>query len=148
MSLNFINNYKDICLDIEIQEVIIQDIEKEILLLKKLAIQGPKDITGINYSSQPRGSAIYISLDRILDRIERVEKRLEISKEILFQKIETKNKIDLKIKELNGLDAKVVYMRDIARMSLKEMADKLGYSEIWIKKKVAETRVYFKYTDR
>lgn len=132
--MNYINNYKDLCTDIEMQECIVEDIERELLQLRKILMSGPRDISGIDYSREPGGHTVHISMDRILDRIGRIEQRLEIEKEILTQKKETKASIDEKLQQLTGLDAKVVRMREIEDMSLKEIAEKLGYSEIWIKK--------------
>lgn len=127
--MDCIDNYKDLCTDIEVQECIVEDIENELTLLKKLMMNGPKDITGIDYSRGPGGQAICISMDRILDRMNRIEKRLDVEKEILNKKIATKYKIDGKIKELTGIDAKVIYLRDIEGKTLQEIADIIGYSK-------------------
>ncbi|WP_110939832.1 sigma factor-like helix-turn-helix DNA-binding protein [Geosporobacter subterraneus] len=132
--MNCIENYKDLCTDIEVQQCIVDDIEKELKQLEQLMLNGPKDITGIDYSREPGGQAIYISMDRILDRIQRIERRLKVEREILEQKKQIKVSIDEKIQQLSGLDAKVVRMRDIDKLTLREIADILGYSEIWIKK--------------
>lgn len=133
MTLNYIDNYKDLCVDIDVQQCIIEDIENELIQLQKLLLKGSKEITGIDYSREPGGQAIHISMDRILDRISRIGKRLEVEKKILESKFETRKKIDEVLKGLTGLDVKVVYMRDIEGKKLQDIADALGYEIGYIK---------------
>ncbi|WP_129600450.1 hypothetical protein [Anaerophilus nitritogenes] len=140
--MSCIDNYKDLCIDIETQQCIVEDIEKELKQLGKL-IHGPKDITGIDYSRGPSGSTIQIPLDRIIDRAQRITKRLNVEQEILQSKIETKKKIEEKLKELKGLDAKVVHMRDIQGKELKDIAEVLGYSYQYVKEISARNKPTF-----
>ncbi|TCO79118.1 RNA polymerase sigma factor sigma-70 region 4 domain-containing protein [Marinisporobacter balticus] len=133
--MNCIDNYKDLCADIDVHKCIIEDIENELIQLQKLLLRGPKEITGIDYSREPgSGQVIHISMDRILDRMNRIGVRLEVEKKILESKFETRKKIDEVLKGLTGLDAKVAYMRDIQERSLQEISDELGYSYNWISK--------------
>jgi Mg2+ and Co2+ transporter CorA len=137
---NCIDNYKDLCTDIEVQQCIINDIENELTILQKLMMNGPRDITGIDYSREPGGQAIHISMDRIIDRINRIERRLEVEKEILEKKLNTKEEINEMMRTLIGLDAKVVFMRDIEKKDLKEIAETLGYSYQYIKEVSAKNK--------
>lgn len=139
-NMSCIDNYKDLCVDIEVQQCIINDIESELTILQRLMMNGPRDITGIDYSREPGGKAIHISMDKILDRMNRIEKRLEAEKEILEKKLNTKNEINEKMKALIGLDAKVVFMRDIEKKDLKEIAETLGYSYQYIKEVSAKNK--------
>jgi hypothetical protein len=140
MILTCIDNYKDLCTDIDVQQCIISDIENELIQLQKLLLKGPQDITGIDYSRGPgSGQVIHISMDRIIDRIDRIERRLAVEKGILDQKKKTKKKIDEKLKGLTGLEYKVRYMKDIGGKTLKEIAKELGYSYDWIREVNSKT---------
>lgn len=140
MKVRGIKNYKDLCLEIDIQKIRVREIENEIRQLKKL-LEGPKELTGIDYSKQPGGQIIHIPLDRIFDRAVRLEKKLNIEKEILKEKIKAKKKIDERLLKLKGLDYKVVYMRDIEGKTLQQIADELGYSKRWIEKISARNKL-------
>lgn len=123
-----IKNYKDLCLEIDIQKIRVREIENEIRQLKKL-LEGPKELTGIDYSKEPGGQIIHIPLDKVFDRVVRLEEKLDVEKEILREKIRAKKEIDERLLKLKGLDYKVVYLRDIKGMKLEDIAEELGYSK-------------------
>lgn len=128
MKVRGIKNYKDLCLEIDIQKIRVREIENEIRQLKKL-LEGPKELTGIDYSKQPGGQIIHVPLDRVFDRVVRLEEKLDVEKEILREKIRAKKEIDERLLKLKGLDYKVVYLRDIKGMKLEDIAEELGYSK-------------------
>lgn len=128
MKVRGIKNYKDLCLEIDIQKIRVREIENEIRQLKKL-LEGPKELTGIDYSKQPGGQIIHVPLDRVFDRLVRLEEKLKLEKKILKEKAEAKNKIESRLENLTGLDYKVVYLRDIKGMKLEDIAEELGYSK-------------------
>ena len=75
--------------------------------------------------------------------LHKIESHIYLHKEAIANMEKSKKKIEEEIKKLEGLDKKVVYMRDIEGKTLKEIADELGYSEIYIKKISARNkRVY------
>lgn len=141
--MNYFDNYNDLCTDIDVQQYLVDSIEKELLQLKKLLATGPRDITGIDYSRESGGQAIYISMDRLLDRIHRIEERLIVEKNILEQKEKTKKNIEEIIFGMEGLNAKVVRMRDIEGKDLKKISESLGYSYQYIKEVSARNKPTF-----
>lgn len=113
--MNSINNYKDLCREIEVLELRIESIESEIKQIKKLMMQGSK-------------------LDRLIDRIERLEDTLVVLKEILEEKIKYKERIENVLKEFDGIQYKVMYLKLKENMTAEKIAEKLWYSERHIRR--------------
>lgn len=122
-----IESYKNLCIHIEIHELIIESLNREIEELKK-TLSGPKDISGIDYSKEPRAPMVPMSFDRIIERLKRLQFNIELEERVLKHKIETKKKIEAKIKMLDGLDQQVVRLRDLEGMQLQDIAYRLDKS--------------------
>lgn len=127
--LNSINSYQDLCREIEVLEIRIESIEAEIKHLRKLMIQGPKDITAIDYSKESSRNIVHIPLDILIDRVEKLEGKLIIFKDILEEKIQYKEKIESLLKKFDGIQYKVMYLKLKENMSVENIAETLGYSE-------------------
>lgn len=79
-------------------------------------------------------------LDKLAERIEWLVERLERKKEI-------KKRIEGKLKELEGIEYKVAYMRVVESKQLEEIAQELNFSVDWIKKVSAKVTRHLEYTD-
>ena len=115
-------------------ELRIESAETEIKQLKKLMVQGPKDITDINYSREPSESIVHIPLDRLIGRMERIENTLVVLKEILEEKMKYKERIENVLKEFDGIQYKVMYLKLKENMTAEKIAEKLWYSERHIRR--------------
>ena len=108
------------------------EVEKE-YILKKMLI-GPAGFKSQNYEGLPHGSgAQSISMDRSLESIQKIQNQIDLeiwAIDSLTQRLIT---INTRVKELTGLDAQVIWLRDYDGMTLGGIADKLGYSEARIK---------------
>lgn len=113
--------------------------EKE-LLIKLMYSNAPKGISGMNYSGMPKGSKNYMSLDRIVDGIEKLDSALYIETSLLENMENTKSKIDGKIQNLQGVKYKVAYLKEIEGKTYKEIAAELNMSEDRIKHIGAEIK--------
>lgn len=142
--MEFIKSYKDLCDEIEIWKERVKAYEAEIEALKKLAkIYGPSDIKGIDYSQPRVESTNQIGFEEFLERLYKLENHIYIHEEAIKNMEKHKKTMEERIERLEGIDHKVVYLRDIQGKTLKEIADELGYSEIYIKKISARNkRVY------
>ena len=127
--MQVINTYKDLLTEIEIHKIIIENAENEKKqLIKLLHNNSPRDIKGISYSGMPGSGKNYISIDRIIDSIEKCENLIYIESNILEGLEKAKLEIENRIEKFEGLHYKVAYLRDIEGMKLQEIADRLGYS--------------------
>jgi hypothetical protein len=67
-------------------------------------------------------------MDRILDRISRIEKRLKTEEEILEEKNQTKNEIEMIIRIPTGIQAKAIWLRIIEGLTVENVAENIGKS--------------------
>jgi hypothetical protein len=110
------------------------------LLIKLMYNNAPRELSGMVYSDMPGGSKNYMSLDRIVDRIEKLDSALYIESSLLENMENTKGKIDGRIQNLQGIKYKVAYLREIEGKSYKEIAADLNMSEDRIKHIGAEIK--------
>lgn len=92
-------------------------------------LDGPKELTGVDYSKGPMGSMVHISLDKVLDRLGRVEKKLEVEQGILKQQIESKKEVKEKLKGLSRIEYKALYYRIVEGLTMEKVAEKIHRSE-------------------
>lgn len=139
-----VKSYKDLCEEIEIWKERLKTYEIQLKAIIKLAkLDGPSDITAIDYSKPYVDETKQIGFEEALEMIHKLESHIYLHREAIANMEKSKKRIEEEIKKLEGLDKKVVYMRDIEGKTLKEIADELGYSEIYIKKISARNkRVY------
>lgn len=142
--MDTIKSYKDLCSEIEIWKERLKTYEIQIEAIKKLAkLDGPKDITGIDYTQPYVDGTSQIGFEEALEMLGKIESHIYLHQQAITNMEKSRKRMEKKIKELEGLDQKVVYLRDIEGMTLAEIAEKLGYSEIYIKKISARNkRVY------
>ena len=142
--MDVVKSYKDLCEEIEIWKERLKTYEIQLKAIVKLAkLDGPSDITAIDYSKPYVDGTRQIGFEEALEMLHKIESHIYLHKETIANMEKSKKKIEEEIKKLEGLDKKVVYMRDIEGKTLKEIADELGYSEIYIKKISARNkRVY------
>lgn len=79
-------------------------------------------------------------LDICLQRMKRICDQVEECTILLDGKEKARKEIEQRMAAFEGLENKVVYMRDVLRMTLPEIAADLGYSYIWIKQISARVR--------
>ena len=132
--MDFINNYKDLCKQLEIHSETIDALETERYGLEKLLeCNKPKDIKAIDYSGQPIGSKDFTSYDRTIARIAEISRKIKIEKELYGEMNDSKEKIKTQVEALQGINYRVAYMRDIKGMKLEDIANELNKSLDWIR---------------
>lgn len=101
------------------------DLEEQLKAARKLCFSG-------QLSSDPL--PVHVPLDKALEQYDDVVAKIrEVSAEQERKKA-TRSQIDRLLKQFEGLEMRVAYMRDIERKPLQQIADELGYSHDWIKK--------------
>ena len=132
--MDTIESYKDLCKEIEIWKERLKTYEVQIEAIRKLAkLDGPTDITGIDYSQPHVDSTNQIGFEEALEMLGKLESHIYLHQKAIQSMEKSKKKIEEKIKGLEGLDKRAVYMRDIEGMTLKDIAEKLGYSYDYIR---------------
>lgn len=100
--------------------------------LQKEILKGPSDIGAIDLEST--GSKYNLTMGVYLEQSKRIDKQIAAAENIINNLDRRIEKIENTLQELQGLDYKVVYLRDIELMTLLEIAEELGYSETHIKR--------------
>lgn len=128
-----VKKYSDLLIEIKLCKLRIKDIETQIENINKLMMKHPVDIKGMNYDGMPKGSADYTTLDRYYIRRNNLVDVLDFEYE-LYEDL-TKQKVEYKkmLQQLSGTEYKVAYLRIIKCMSHKQIAEKLGKSEQYVR---------------
>jgi len=100
--------------------------EKE-YTLKKL-YRGPAGYKPVDWSGMPHGSGGDHTLDIIIKELEQYSHMIELEEWAIESLTKQLDIINNSISLLEGIDAKVKYLRDYKGFKLQEIADKLGYS--------------------
>ena len=126
-------SYHDLCKEIDILETRIRNLERE----HKFWYSQCWGVRG----------RLAVPLDVCLKRMEEICDQVEFYATILDEKEDARKHMEKRISELERIDYKVVYMRDIKGMTLMEIAVELGYSYDWIKRiSMRNKRDYTNYT--
>ena len=128
-------SYNDLLNEIDLVKIRMEYInEQRELLVKLMYVNAPQEIQGMAYSDMPKGSGKNaMSLDRIIDGISRLDNITYIENRILQGMQVAANKIDTKIRQLEGIQYKVAYLHQIKGLTLEEVADELKYSHNYIR---------------
>ncbi len=126
-------NFKDFLLEIENLKIMLQELEREKKALEK-ELGRPTDIKAYDTAKEPGAPRPSRTVDRVLVDYMDVCYRIHYLQESLSKKLDAKKKIKDNLRKLQGLDYRVVYLRDIENKKLWEIALELNYSEDWIKR--------------
>ena len=120
-----IQSYHDLCKEIDILETRIKDLENEFYMWqRKMGGVGKKPIA---------------PLDIALNRMKEICDLVETYAVILDEKEKTRKKIEERMADIDKLENRVAYMRDVECKTLAEIAAELNYSYDWIKRLSART---------
>ena len=122
-----IATYCDLCSEIEIAEIRINGLKGQKKELLKL-LGGPQELKAMSYSDMPKSGENAMSIDRIIDTLNRIDNMLMIEQGLLDGMILTKVKINDKLKGLVGIQYQIMYKREIENKTLNRIAEELNYS--------------------
>lgn len=148
--MDIIKSYKELCGEIEIWKWRVEAYKAEVKALTKLAkVYGPQHVKAIDYSQPRVQGSNQIGFEEFLFRLQQLGSHIYLHEEAITKMEESRKQIEEKISQLEGLDKKVVYMRDIERKSLVDIAKELGYSYDYIKEISARNkRTHYDPTDK
>ncbi len=142
--MDTIKSYKELCKELDIWKERLETYKIQLEAIKKAGkLYGPGEIKGIDYTQPYVDGTSQISFEAALKQMQKIENHIMLHQDTIKKLEKSKKKIENNIKELEGIEKKVVYMRDIEGKKLADIAEELGYSEIYIKKISAKNkRVY------
>jgi len=120
--MEILTSYKELCLEIEYFEVILQEIEDEWKLHCSTLIGHPNQKrTSLSIDSQTA------NIDALMYKHTNIEKLLDLKKRL-------KKQVELIINKFDGIEYKVAYKRFVEKKTLEQIALELNYSLDGIKK--------------
>jgi hypothetical protein len=124
MNIDWRTTYFDLCREIGILEIRVSDLEYQLKIAHSQLLSGkmPSD-----------GHVVYVPLDIGLGIYDQAKANLLLCVTMLEHKKQTKDDIESRMTEFDGVTYKFLYMRDIQMKSLEYIADDLGYSLAWAK---------------
>jgi len=132
--VDYIKSFKDLKLQREMHEQLKEAAETNKEYYRRLLHKDePHELSAINMDGLPHGNGNAMSLDRIITYIGNYDNMIYIEQCIIENLEKLEREITEKVKQLDNIDFKVVYMRDILGMQLQEVADELGYDYGYIK---------------
>ncbi|MDF2591384.1 MAG: hypothetical protein K0S75_850 [Clostridia bacterium] len=127
-------SFKNLVLQREMHERYLEIAEENYNYYKKLLHKdAPHEISSISYDGLPSGNGNAMSLDRIYMYLQKYESMIEHETWTIENLKKLEKEILAKVMQLDGIDQKVVYLRDIKGMKLQEIADELKYTLDYIK---------------
>lgn len=136
--------YSNLLVEIEMLETRIQDMEREKEFLRKSMYANSPQFKGVvDYSKDHvTGGPMPLSLDKILERLNKIDDSIDVLDQILNEKKRSKERIESMLGDLKGIKNQVAYMRDIKGMRLQEIADELGKSHEHIRRISSQIKKY------
>lgn len=128
--------YKDLCTEIDILELHMNNIAREYKNVRRMALLGKQTSNmTLDYSSERvSGGLVQLplydgvgKLDDLIDKYESLQKELKEKKQL-------QKEIEEHLQQFEGVDYKVARMRIVENKSLYDIADELGYSYDYIRK--------------
>jgi hypothetical protein len=125
MNIDWRTTYFDLCREIGILEIRCSDLEYQLKIAHSQLLSGkmPSD-----------GHVVFVPLDIGLGIYDQAKANLLLCVTMLEHKKQTKEDIENRMTEFDGVTYKFLYMRDIEMKPLNEIADDLGYSLDWAKR--------------
>ena len=117
--LTGITAYKDICIEIEILKLRAEDQERSLKYARRMMH---------NNGFRSDGGVVVMPLDKALGMYDEALTGLQVVLEELRCKEQTRQLMEAKIGEIEGLEMAVEYQRDALGLPLAVIADRLGYS--------------------
>jgi len=129
-----LTSYHDLCKEIEVLELRAEGLEEEAKLIQRKLNPAPVVKLVASYSGMPGAGMSYTPLDKLWKRMAELQTELQDIYDILELKCEYKMRMEKRMHELEGLEYRVAYLRDVERMPLAQIAKELKYSYEWIRK--------------
>ena len=136
-----IRTYKDLCKEIDALTIRHDELTAGLRILnRRIMNAGPRTKLVASYLGMPGGGPGELPIEQQWEVYRAVEEAIEDVSEILIVKLEAKKRMESTMSQLDHIDYKVAYMRDVERKPIAKIAIELGYSYDWICKISGRTK--------
>lgn len=132
--------YTDLTKEIEVLEIRRDELMGELRIIERKMTAGPKTKLVASYSGMPGGSGADTPLPQMWHMVNDIQSTIEDIVDILDLKYEAKKRMESVMGEMQSLERRVAYMRDIERKTTAQIAEQLNYSHGWIMKVSAKLK--------
>lgn len=133
-------SYFDLCKEIEILKIRLNSLADEMKFMHRQMSNGPRTKLTASYSGMPGAGMDATPLDRQWATLQRVQDAIDNATDILALKLETKNRMESRMQEFEGLEYRVAFKRDIEGKSLKVIHMELNMSYDYIRELSAKIK--------
>lgn len=126
MILTGITVYQDVCAEIELLKLRAEDQERSLRYARRKMHNN-----GLPWSA---GQPVVVPLDKALAEYDEALTGLQETLALLRAKEQTRQQMEAVIERIEGLETAVEYQRDALGLPLKVIAERLGYSEQYIRR--------------
>jgi len=103
--MEVIKSYKDLCKEIEIWKERLKTYEMQLKTIIKLAkLDGPSDITAIDYSKPYVDGTKQIGFEEALEMLQKIESHIYLHKKAIESMEKHKKRIEERLQKLEGID--------------------------------------------
>lgn len=136
MSTDWRTTYNDLCNEIEILEIRATEIGAQISRINKQTqrLYAPMSKLVASYSGMPGSGFAMTPFEQLAGNVINLQCELDDINDVLSLKREARTRIEEKMGSFEDLKDRVMIMRDVQHMALREIASELGYSYDWIKR--------------
>lgn len=128
-----LKGYREILQEIELWELRLDDLKQERRYIIRKMSKPPTTSLTANYTGIPGTSMVILHLPREWKRVQEIDEKIEECQDILSLKREAKKRMERVMSQMDRLEYRVAYLRDVLRMTYKEIAKEVGLTEGWIR---------------
>ncbi|WP_214630001.1 hypothetical protein [Paenibacillus agaridevorans] len=128
--------YVDLLKEIDILEMRLRDLKTDLIGAERAYQKNLVKLTA-SYSGMPGGSGTNI---QAMDYAELLQNEILMIEATLERKNETKHEMEKAMGEMQSLERRVAFMRDVERKTTAQIAEQLNYSHGWIMKVSAKVK--------
>jgi len=128
--------YVDLLKEIDILEMRLRDLRTDLIGAERSYQKNLVKLTA-SYSGMPSGSGTNI---QAMDYAELLQNEILLIEATIERKNETKQDMEKAMGEMQSLERRVAFMRDVERKTTAQIAEQLNYSHGWIMKVSAKVK--------
>jgi hypothetical protein len=127
-------SYYNLCNEISILEIRVDDLKESAKRVERKMCPPPAMRLVANYDGMPHSQMAPIQFEKLYQELQGMHEELTDIYDVLDLKYNYKRLMESRMSQLDGIEYKVAYERDVNRKSLAEISTEFNLSYDWIRK--------------